>query len=462
MSRLHFENKFNINIDNINVSDVLKNFDGGELFFEDTSSEVISVNNGIVKTAHFNNTSGISFRCFEGDKTSFAASSEISEKSIKNLLECNTSFLKQKSIHIESYNTEKKLNLYTSISEMNVIEKISLLQKAYNYIKNNSLNAVDITVTIAESVQNIGIININSKQFDVRPMVRFSVNIVGKKNGVTDTGVTGFGGRCDINYIESNWKFFVDKAINQLNQNLDAKFAPSGEYPVVLGNGWAGVILHEAIGHGLEADFNRKGTSVFTNKIGERVASDSVTIIDDGTIPSKRGSLNFDDEGTLTTRNVLVENGILKNYMYDNMNAILMGKKSTGNGRRESYKYTCVPRMTNTFMLNGEYSEDELISSVNKGIYAVNFSGGQVDITSGKFTFSVQEGYLIENGKITTPIKGVTLIGDGEKVLQNISMIANNMELDPGVGTCGKDGQSVPVSVGQPSIKVDKITVGGM
>lgn len=462
MSKLYFEDKFSINIDNINVNDILKNFDGGELFLEDTSSEVISVNNGIVKTAHLNNISGASFRCFEGDKTSFAASSEISEQSIKHLLNCNTSFLEQKNISIGNCNPEKKLDLYPDTVNMDVIEKISLLQNIYEYIKTNALNAVDITVTIAESIQNIGIINIYSTLFDVRPMVRFSVNIVGKKHNSTDTGVSGFGGRYDTDYIKSNWKFFADKAINQLNQNLEAKFAPSGEYPVVLGNGWAGVILHEAIGHGLEADFNRKGTSVFTNRIGEKVASSSVTIVDDGTIPNKRGSLNFDDEGTVTTKNVLVENGILKNYMYDNMNANLMGKKSTGNGRRESYKYTCIPRMTNTFMLSGEYDENELISTVDKGIYAVNFSGGQVDITSGKFTFSVQEGYLIENGKVTTPIRGVTLIGDGEKVLSNISMVANNMELDPGVGTCGKDGQSVPVSVGQPSIKIDKITVGGM
>lgn len=462
MSKLYFENKFDVNIDNINVYDVLKNFDGGELFLEDTSSEIISVNNGIVKTANLNNISGVSFRCFEGDKTSFSSSSEISEKSINNLLKCNTSFLKQKNLVHKHDSVKSVLNLYSDIDDMDIIEKISLLQEIYVYLKKYSSNAVDITVSIAESIQNIGIININAKLFDVRPMIKFSINVVGKKNGVTDIGVSGFGGRYNIEYIKSNWRCFADKAINQLNKNLDAKFAPSGEYPVVLGNGWAGVILHEAIGHGLEADFNRKGTSVFSNKIGERVAASSVTIIDDGTIPNKRGSLNFDDEGTLTTRNVLVENGILKNYMYDNMNAILMGKKSTGNGRRENYKCLCIPRMTNTFMINGKYSEEELISSVHKGIYAVNFSGGQVDITSGKFTFSIQEGYLIEDGKITAPIKGVTLIGDGEKVLSNISMVANNMTLDPGVGTCGKDGQSVPVSVGQPSIKIDKITVGGI
>ena len=298
---------------------------------------------------------------------------------------------------------------------------------------------------------------------DVRPLVRFNVSVVAEQNGHREQGSAGGGGRFDYQYFLENDQAlkYAHEAVRQALINLDAVPAPAGTMQVVLGPGWPGVLLHEAIGHGLEGDFNRKGSSAFTGRIGERVATEQCTVVDDGTLAKRRGSLNIDDEGTPTQTTVLIERGILKGYIQDKLNARLMGTTSTGNGRRESYAHLPLPRMTNTYMLAGQYDPQEIIASVNKGLYAVNFGGGQVDITSGKFVFSASEAYLIENGKVTHPVKGATLIGNGPDVLTRVSMVGNDLKLDDGVGTCGKDGQSVPVGVGQPTLRVDGLTVGG-
>jgi len=297
---------------------------------------------------------------------------------------------------------------------------------------------------------------------DVRPLVRVSIQVIAEQDGRREQGSNGGGGRFDYAYFtDAVLKDYAKRAVDQALVNLEARPAPAGTMTVVLGPGWPGVLLHEAVGHGLEGDFNRKGTSAFSGRIGERVAAPGVTVVDDGTIASRRGSLNIDDEGNATQRNVLIEDGVLKGYIQDSLNARLMGVAPTGNGRRESYAHIPMPRMTNTFMLNGDRDPQEIIASVKNGLYAVNFGGGQVDITSGKFVFSASEAYIIENGKLTYPVKGATLIGNGPDALTRVSMIGNDMALDSGVGTCGKEGQSVPVGVGQPTLKLDGLTVGG-
>ncbi|MCK5714738.1 MAG: metalloprotease TldD, partial [Nitrosomonadaceae bacterium] len=297
---------------------------------------------------------------------------------------------------------------------------------------------------------------------DVRPLVRVSLQVIVEENGLREQGVAGGGGRFNYAYFtDSVLRDYAEKAVHQAVVNLGAKHAPAGAMTVVLGAGWPGILLHEAIGHGLEADFNRKGSSAFSGRIGERVAADGVTVVDDGTIARRRGSLNIDDEGNPTQCTMLIENGILKGYLQDSLNARLMNTSVTGNGRRESFAHIPMPRMTNTYMLNGDSSPEDIISSVKHGLYAVNFGGGQVDITSGKFVFSAAEAYMVEDGKITYPVKGATLIGNGPDVLKRVAMIGNDMSLDPGVGTCGKEGQSVPVGVGQPTLRIDGLTVGG-
>lgn len=484
--------KFDLDCSNLKFSEKFQHFDGGELFFEDTCADSLVLSNGIIKVSDFSNYSGFSLRCFARDKVYFVHSSEVSMENVRRALDFDEKFLKNTNSmekisvqsmthtndffdaqHAENFDfagfkssqyadkSLEKSSLYFSGETVSAAEKIALLKEIDAYVRSKLQNVLNVTVSLAASCQNIGILNVKNILTDSRPLIRLSISVVAEKNSVRETGFGGFGGRYSFSEIKNNWKKYADNAVRQVLVNLDAKESPSGELPVVLSNGWTGVLLHEAVGHGLEADFNRKKTSVFSSKIGSRVASECVTVVDDGTIPLRRGSLNFDDEGTKTTRNVLIENGILKNYMYDNLNAKLMGSVSSGNGRRQNYKSLCIPRMTNTFMEAGDFKEEELIASVKYGIFTRSFSGGQVDITSGKFTFSSQEAYLIENGKISHPVKGATLIGDGKTVLQRISMVADNFALDDGVGTCGKDGQMVPVSVGEPSVKIDKITVGG-
>ena len=350
------------------------------------------------------------------------------------------------------------------IEEKSQNSKIKILNEVNNYIRSKGDIVSQVTASFLGEQKEIEIIRSNSEFLkDVRPLVRFNVSVVLEKNGKKETGVYGIGGRQSYDeYLKNeNWKYVCDEAFRIADVNLKSKPAPAGEMKVVLGPGWPAILIHEAIGHGLEGDFNRKKTSAFHNLMGQRVASEGVTIVDDGTLNLRRGSLTIDDEGTPTENTVLIENGILKNFMQDRLNARLMNTKSTGSGRRESYKHVVLPRMRNTMMLSGKYSQDEMIRSVDKGIFAVSFGGGQVDITSGKFVFNCTEAYEINNGKIGSPIKGATLIGDGPSILKEVSMVGNDMKLDPGIGTCGKAGQGVPVGVAQPSILINKMTVGG-
>jgi TldD protein len=343
-------------------------------------------------------------------------------------------------------------------------DKVSLLQRVDAYIRQKDNRVIQVTVSLAGEYETVLVMASDGHMAaDVRPLVRFNVSLIVEQNGRRESGYSGGGGRFNYQYFLQGDKAFeyADEALRQALVNLDAIDAPAGPMPVVLGPGWPGVLLHEAVGHGLEGDFNRKGISAYSGRMGERVASPLCTVVDNGTLPDRRGSLNVDDEGTPTQNNVLIENGILKNYMFDKRNARLMGVASTGNGRRESYADLPIPRMTNTYMLAGQSDPKDIIASVKRGLYAVNFGGGQVDITSGKFVFSASEAYLIEDGKIGAPVKGATLIGNGPDVLTKVSMVGNDLKLDTGVGICGKDGQSVPVGVGQPTLRVDELTVGG-
>ncbi|MDB9746966.1 metallopeptidase TldD-related protein, partial [Candidatus Pelagibacter sp.] len=342
--------------------------------------------------------------------------------------------------------------------------KLELLKEVNNYTRAKGGTVQQVTASISGEHKSIEIIRSGGDVLtDIRPLIRFNVSVMLEKNGKKETGVYGVGGRQSYDeYLkDDNWKKVCDEAFRIASVNLESKPAPAGEMKVVLGAGWPAILIHEAIGHGLEGDFNRKKTSAFHDLMGQRVASEGVTIIDDGTLHNRRGSLTVDDEGTPTEKTVLIENGILKNFMQDRLNARLMNTRSTGSGRRENYKHVVLPRMRNTMMLNGKHSQEEMIKSVDKGIFAVSFGGGQVDITSGKFVFNCTEAYEIINGKIGSPIKGATLIGDGPSILKEVSLVGNNMMLDPGIGTCGKAGQGVPVGVAQPSILINKMTVGG-
>ena len=350
------------------------------------------------------------------------------------------------------------------IEEKSLSNKILLLNKINDYSRSIDSNVKQVTANFLGEKKSVEILRSGGEILnDVRPLIRFNVSIMVEKNGRKETGVYGIGGRQSYeDYLKNdNWKKVCEEAYRIANTNLESKPSPAGEMKVVLGPGWPAILIHEAVGHGLEGDFNRKKTSVFHDLVGKKVASEGVTIIDDGTLDNRRGSLNIDDEGTPTEKTVLIENGILKNFMQDRLNARLMNTRSTGNGRRESYKHVVMPRMRNTIMLNGKNTQEEMINSVDKGIFAVSFGGGQVDITSGKFVFNCTEAYEIINGKIGAPIKGATLIGDGPSSLKEVLMVGNDMMLDPGIGTCGKAGQGVPVGVGQPSLLIDKMTVGG-
>ncbi len=349
------------------------------------------------------------------------------------------------------------------IASLNDADKVALLERLERYARALDPRVTQVMAGLAGEYEVVlvarsdGLLNA-----DIRPLVRLSLQVIVESNGKREQGSAGGGGRFDYAYFSDEvLRDYAAKAVHQAVINLDAKPAPAGNMTVVLGSGWPGILLHEAVGHGLEGDFNRKGSSAFSGRVGERVAAKGVTVVDDGTIADRRGSINMDDEGNPTQRTVLIEDGILKGYLQDTLNARLMGVPVTGNARRESYAHLPMPRMTNTMMLNGDRTREEIIASVKHGLYAANFGGGQVDITSGKFVFSTTEAYLIEDGKITTPVKGATLIGNGPEALTRVSMIGNDMALDPGVGTCGKEGQSVPVGVGQPTVRIDGLTVGG-
>jgi len=451
------------------VSETLNNCDDGELFLESSKSESLVLDDGKIKNTSFDSSLGFGFRAVQDDKTAFCHSNIISKKSLNDASQNLVSNMNNGSNKVQKQSNPKRTNvkLYEDkdpIENKPFKEKVELLKKIDDYVRQKNPNIKQVTASFFGEHQSVEIIKSDNQVYkDQRPLVRFNVSVMMERNGKKETGSYGTGGRMDYeNYLGSdNWKIICDEAIRQAEVNLDSKPAPAGEMKVVLGPGWPGIILHEAIGHGLEGDFNRKKTSAFHNLVGQKIAHENVTVVDDGTIASRRGSLTIDDEGTPTSRNVLIENGILKNFMQDRMNAKLMKVEPTGNGRRESFEYAPMPRMTNTFMINGNHTQDEMIKSVDKGIFAVSFGGGQVDITNGKFVFSCTEAYEINNGKIGAPLKGVTLIGNGPDILTKVSMVGNDMKLDPGIGTCGKAGQWVPVGVGQPSILVDQITVGG-
>lgn len=438
-----------------------------DLYFQYSKNEYWGLEEGQVKSGNFSIDQGVGIRAVNEDKSAFAYSDDISiealfsSSKVAKAISSNHANQHHKLVH-----TKVSSNLYSAKDPLSIISsetKIKILERLESYAKEMDERITKVTASIAGEYEVIFIINNEQKiAADIRPLVRLSINVIAESNGKREQGSSGGGGRFGFEYFTDEiLKQYAHEAVHQATTNLNAKPAPAGSMTVVLGPGWPGILLHEAIGHGLEGDFNRKGSSAFSNKIGTQVAAKNITVVDDGTMKDRRGSLNIDDEGNETQRTTLIENGILKGYLQDTLNARLMNMPITGNARRESYAHLPMPRMTNTYMLNGTKTPEEIIKSVQKGIYAVNFSGGQVDITSGKFVFSAAEAWMIENGKLLYPVKGATLIGNGPDVLKKVSMIGNDMSLDSGVGTCGKEGQSVPVGVGQPTIKIDGLVVGG-
>ena len=453
------------------VTHTLHNVDDGELFLEYKQSEHFLLDDSVLKHANISTHSGFGFRAILDECIGYAHASTISPEKLQEAA-THLNHVKhhhQGNINLTPMTPPQKTStlLYQGknpITTLTTTEKIHILNDIDIYLRKKDKAVKQVSASFSGEWQAIQIITAHGTVLqDVRPLVRINIAVIVEKNGRMEQGTCGIGGRVSYHHFldEQNWKQYADKALTQALTKLEAVEAPAGDMPVVLANGWPGILLHEAVGHGLEGDFNRKKTSAFANLIGEKIADSSITIVDDGTIAEKRGSLTIDDEGTPSSCTTLIENGILKNYMQDRLNARLMDMKPTGNGRRQSYAHQPMPRMTNTYMLNGHHHPEEIISSVKKGLYAIHFDGGQVDITSGRFVFSASEAYLIENGKITTPVKGATLIGNGPDVLKKVTMVGNDMKLDPGVGTCGKSGQSVPVGVGQPTILVNPLTVGG-
>ena len=442
--------------------------DSGDLYFQSTRFESWVLEDGIVKEGTHSIEQGAGVRAISGDKTGFAYSDEII---MPALLQASTAARAiAKHGHegsLQSWHAGGTNSLYPAmdpIDRMPADDKVALLKQLDAEARQQDPRVKEVVVSLA-GVHEVVMVAVSDGTLaaDVRPLVRCNVTVTVEQDGRREQASSGGGGRSDYAFFieQDRAQGYAREAVRQALVNLEAVAAPAGSMPVVLGPGWPGILLHEAIGHGLEGDFNRKGTSAFAGLVGQQVASPLCTVVDDGTLEGRRGSLNVDDEGIISQNTVLIEKGILKGYMQDRMNAGLMGVASTGNGRRESYAHLPMPRMTNTYMLAGEHDPQEIIASVDKGLYAVNFAGGQVDITSGKFVFSASEAYLIENGKITRPVKGATLIGNGPDVLKRVSMLGNDLQLDTGVGTCGKEGQSVPVGVGQPTMLIDELTVGG-
>ena len=446
--------------------------DFGDFYFQSSYHESWVLEDSIVKDGSYNIDQGVGVRAISGEKTGFAYSDEIS------LLALSQSVIAARGIaqsggsgQIKIWQPANPTLLYEAMDPLNSIDKrqkIELLQQVDRYARTLDPAVTQVIASLSGVYEEVLVAGTDGTLCaDVRPLVRFNCTVLVERNGRRERGSAGGGGRFGYQYFlepvgeVSRALDYAREAVRQALVNLEAVDAPAGSMPVVLGPGWPGVLLHEAVGHGLEGDFNRKGSSAFAGKIGQKVASEHCTIVDDGTLPGRRGSVSIDDEGTPGQNTVLIEKGILKGYIQDKHNASLMGVAPTGNGRRESYAHLPMPRMTNTYMLAGEYDPQEIIASVKQGIYAPNFGGGQVDITSGKFVFSASEAYLIENGRITTPIKGATLIGNGPEAMQQVSMVGRDLALDAGVGVCGKEGQSVPVGVGQPTLKLEMMTVGG-
>ncbi|MEM1410800.1 MAG: metalloprotease TldD [Pseudomonadota bacterium] len=442
--------------------------DGGDLYFQHVTREGWSLEDGRVRNASHTVEQGVGIRAVAGEKTGFAYADELV---LPALLEASGAAraIARQGQHggVAAWTPRQPKPLYTDTDPMTSLgadEKVDLLRQIDTYARSLDPAVSQVMVNLAAAHETVLVAAVDGDlAADVRPLVRLSITVIAEKDGRREQGNDGGGGRFGLDELveDGAWRRFADEAVRQALVNLEAGDAPAGTMPVVLGPGWPGVLLHEAVGHGLEGDFNRKETSAYSGRIGEQVAARGVTIVDNGTLGRRRGSLTIDDEGTPTGETVLIEDGILRNYMQDKMNARLMGMAPTGNGRRESFAHLPMPRMTNTYMLAGAHDPEAIIASVKNGLYAVNFAGGQVDITSGRFVFSASEAYLIENGKVTRPVRGATLIGNGPEAMTQVSMVGNDLKLDAGIGVCGKDGQSVPVGVGQPTLKLDELVVGG-
>ena len=445
--------------------------DYADLYFQHSRQESWSLDEGVVKSGSYNIDQGVGVRAVSGEKTGFAYSDEIILPALIDAADTARTIARSggndSAIKVRPHD-QPIARLYQPLNppaSMRDEDKVALLKEVEQTARAMDSRITQVMVSLAGLHDVVMVVRSDGiLAADIRPLVRMSVQVIVEQNGRLEQGSAGGGGRYDYEFFTASNRAhgYAQEAVRQALVALDSREAPAGEMVVVLGPGWPGILLHEAIGHGLEGDFNRKGASAFSGRIGEKVASELCTVVDDGTIANRRGSLSIDDEGTPGQNTVLIENGILTGYMQDNLNARLMGMAPTGNGRRESYVHLPMPRMTNTYMHNGKQAPEEIIASVDKGLYAVNFGGGQVDITSGKFVFSASEAYRIEKGKVTCPVKGATLIGNGPEVLTRVSMVGNDMALDSGVGVCGKDGQSVPVGVGQPTMRIDRLTVGGV
>jgi TldD protein len=444
--------------------------DDADLYFQYTRNEGWSLEEGIVKSGSFGIDQGVGVRAVAGEKTAFAYSDDISEAALLDAAQTVRTIAaagQSRRVKVPPRGTVGGSRVLYSpldpIATLDSTQKVALLEKVEKLARAKDPRVVQVMAGLAAEYDVVLVARADGTlAADVRPLVRLSLTVIAEQGERREVGTGGGGGRFGLGYFQDSViESYVDQAVNAALTNLESRPVPAGQMTVVLGPGWPGVLLHEAIGHGLEGDFNRKGSSAFSGRIGQRVAAKGVTVLDDGTLPDRRGSLNVDDEGNPSQRNVLIEDGILKGYIQDAMNARLMGVKPTGNGRRESYAAVPMPRMTNTYMLAGDKTKEEIVASIQRGLYATNFGGGQVDITSGKFVFSASEAFWVENGRIQYPVKGATIIGNGPDALTRVTMIGNDMELDTGVGTCGKEGQSVPVGVGQPTLRIDGLTVGG-
>ncbi len=449
------------------VADGLKGADDGELFLEYRQSESLVFDDGRLKAANFDTGQGFGLRALSGEATGYAHASELSEAAIRRAADTVKAVRLGTGGIFAAAPTGTNRSLYAPDNPLALVPfevKVKLLSAIDAYARGKDARVRQVSASLSGEWQAVQVLRPDGNRVaDIRPLVRLNVSIVVEKDGRMESGSYGTGGRVAYeDYLKpETWRAATDEALRQALVNLASVPAPAGEMTVVLGPGWPGILLHEAIGHGLEGDFNRKKTSAFAGLMGQRIAANGVTVVDDGTIENRRGSLTVDDEGTPSSRTVLIEDGVLVGYIQDRLNARLMGMKPTGNGRRESFAHAPLPRMTNTYMLGGAHKPGEILASVKSGLYAVTFGGGQVDITSGKFVFSCTEAYRIEDGKVTTPVKGATLIGNGPDVLTKLAMVGDDMKLDPGIGTCGKDGQGVPVGVGQPTMRIDGLTVGG-
>ena len=449
------------------VSGALANSDDGELFLEYRESESISLDDGCIRAAGFDTSLGFGLRAVAGEATGYAHAGELSDAALGRACASVSAVTAAHSGVASEPPRATNSRLYSDANPLNTMDfgaRTTVLGEIDAYARGRDSRVVQVMASLTGEWQAVQILRGDGTRVaDLRPLVRLNVSVVVEQNGRRETGSFGTGGRFDYTTLcaPETWRAGVEEALRQAVVNLDSRPAPAGEMEVVLGPGWPGILLHEAIGHGLEGDFNRKGTSAFAGLLGKRIASRGVTVVDDGTMLDRRGSLTVDDEGTPTGRTTLIEDGILTGFLQDRLNARLMGVAPTGNGRRQSYAHAPMPRMTNTVMLGGNQVPEEMIRSVKNGLYAVNFGGGSVDITSGKFVFSASEAYRIENGRVTAPIKGATLIGNGPDALTKVAMVGNDLALDPGIGTCGKNGQGVPVGVGQPTIKIMGLTVGG-